>query len=160
MKTLNELINEYTEHLQQGEIQVAYKGIMDFLGVLRAEFINKYSHYDVGGIYQGYMDMSYFSIRNKLLKEKSLKIAIVYLHQVGSFEIWLSAQNRKIAKDYGTLISNSFTDSDNLFHDVNNPDAILECILVLKPNFENQAALIDTICQGFKSFMTTVIDEL
>ncbi len=32
MKTLNELIEEYTHHLQQGEIQIAYKGILEFLG--------------------------------------------------------------------------------------------------------------------------------
>ncbi len=32
MKTLNELIEAYTNHLQQGEIQIAYKGILEFLG--------------------------------------------------------------------------------------------------------------------------------
>ena len=65
MKTLNELIAEYTHHLQQGEIQIAYKGILEFIGKLRAEFIKKHPHYDVGGIYQGYMDMSYFSLSKK-----------------------------------------------------------------------------------------------
>lgn len=30
MKTLNELIEVYTNHLQQGEIQIAYKGILNF----------------------------------------------------------------------------------------------------------------------------------
>jgi len=39
MKTLNELINNYTCHLRQGEIQVAYKGILEFIGKLRADFI-------------------------------------------------------------------------------------------------------------------------
>lgn len=58
MKTLNQLINDYTCHLKQGEIQVAYKGILEFIGKLRADFIKKYPHYDTGSIYQGYMDMS------------------------------------------------------------------------------------------------------
>ena len=58
MKTLNELIKGYTHLLQQGELQLAYKGIMEFLGKLRAEFVKKYPHYDISSIYQGYMDMS------------------------------------------------------------------------------------------------------
>ena len=65
MKTLNELIEEYTHHLQQGKIQIAYKGILEFLGKLRAEFIKKHPHYDTSSIYQGYMDMSYFSLMNR-----------------------------------------------------------------------------------------------
>ena len=104
MKTLNELIEEYTHHLQQGEIQIAYKGILEFLGKLRAEFIKKYPHYDVSSIYQGYMDMSYFSLNTKSLKDKGLKIAIVYLHDKGDFEVWLSARNRDIAKSYVSLL--------------------------------------------------------
>lgn len=31
MKTLNQLISDYTCHLQQGEIQLAYKGILEFI---------------------------------------------------------------------------------------------------------------------------------
>ena len=47
MKTLNELISDYTYHLQQGEIQLAYKGILEFIGKLRTDFIKKYPHYEV-----------------------------------------------------------------------------------------------------------------
>ena len=130
MKTLNELIEEYTHHLQQGEIQIAYKGILEFLGKLRAEFIKKYPHYDVSSIYQGYMDMSYFSLNTKSLKDNGLKIAIVYLHDKGDFEVWLSARNRDIAKSYVSLLNGSISGDVNVFHDINNPDAIIECILL------------------------------
>jgi hypothetical protein len=53
----------------KGEIQIAYKGILEFLGKLRAEYIKKHPHYDVSSIYQGYMDMSYFSLSTKSLKD-------------------------------------------------------------------------------------------
>ena len=96
MKTLNQLINDYTCHLQQGEIQLAYKGILEFSGKLRAYFIKKYPHWDTSSIYQGYMDISYFSLSTKPLKDKGLKIAIVYLHEKGDFEVWLSARKRNI----------------------------------------------------------------
>lgn len=42
MKTLNQLIDDYTCHLQQGEIQLAYKGILEFIGKLRADFVKGY----------------------------------------------------------------------------------------------------------------------
>ena len=98
MKTLNEIIGAYTNHLQQGEIQIAYKEILGFLGKLRAEFIKKHPHYDVNSIYQGYMDMSYFSLNTKLLKDKGLKIAIVYLHEKGDFEVWLFCSEQGYCK--------------------------------------------------------------
>ena len=160
MKGLNELIKGYIHHLQQGEIQIAYKGILEFLGKLRAEFIKKYPHYDVSSIYQGYMDMSYFSLSTKSLKDKGLKIAIVYLHDKGDFEVWLSARNRDIAKSYVSLLNSNISGDVNVFHDINNPDAIIECILTPTPNFEDQSSLIDTIEQGVENFVTTINDRL
>lgn len=160
MKTLNDLIEEYTHHLQQSEIQIAYKGILEFLGKLRAEFIKKYPHFDVSSIYQGYMDMSYFSLSTKSLKDKGLKIAIVYLHDKGAFEVWLSARNRYIAKMYASLFNSNFSSDANDFHDPQNPDAIIECILSPKPNFEDQSSLIDIIDKGVEKFITKISDRL
>lgn len=160
MKTLNELIEGYTHHLQQGEIQIAYKGILEFLGKLRAEFIKKYPHYDVSSIYQGYMDMSYFSLSTKSLKDKGLKIAIVYLHEKGAFEAWLSARNRDIAKGYTSILNSNIAGDVNLFHDNGNPDSIIECILTLTPGFEDQSLLIETIDQAVEKFVKTISDRL
>lgn len=88
MKTLNQLIFDYTKHLQQGDLQIAYKGILAYMGKLRSDFVSKYPDYEIGNnVYQGYMDMSYFSLNVKQLKDKGLKIAIVYLHEKGAFEI-------------------------------------------------------------------------
>ena len=156
MKALNQLISDYTSCLQQGEMQLAYKGILDFIGKLRAVFIKNYSHYDTSSIYQGYMDMSYFSLSTKLLKEKGLKIAIVYLHEKGHFEVWLSARNREISKGYEPIFNGNVSDDIAVFHDDNNQDAIIECTLASAPNFENQAALMDIIGQGAEKFITVV----
>ena len=155
MKTLNQLISDYTCHLQQGEIQIAYKGILEFIGKLRADFIKKYPYYDTGSVYQGYMDMSYFSLSTKLLKDKGLKIAIVYLHEKGAFQAWLSARNREISKRYESVFVSSISDII-LFHDVNNQDAITECTLMSTPNFEDQTALIDMIEQSVQKFVSTI----
>jgi hypothetical protein len=155
MKTMNQLIGDYTCHLQLGEIQVAYKGIIDFLGKLRADFIKKYPHFDTSSLYQGYMDMSYFALSTELLKEKGLKIAIVYLHEQGVFEVWLAARNKQIAKRYEALL-NSNMSNIAVFHDNNNQDAIIECILTTTPDFEDQALLTDIIELGTEKFVTAI----
>ena len=160
MKTLNELIEGYTNHLQQGEIQIAYKGILEFLGKLRAEIIKKYPHYDVSSIYQGYMDMSYFSLSTKSLKDKGLKIAIVYLHEKGDFEAWLSARNRDIAKSYASLLNSNIFADVNVFHDLDNPDAIFECVLTPTPNFEHQSSLIESIDLNVEKFIKAISESL
>lgn len=160
MKTLNRLISEYTCHLRQGEIQIAYKGILEFIGKLRAALIKKYPHYDISGIYQGYMDMSYFSLFTKLLKDRGLKIAIVYLHEKGSFEAWLSARNREISRQYEPAFCGKSFDGITIFHDDNNHDAIIECTLISSPDFEDQVILTDIIEQGVEAFLKAVSNLL
>ena len=158
MKTLNVLIDKYTNYLQQGEIQIAYKAILEFIGKLRAEFIRNNPEYDVSSIYQGYMDMSYFSLSTKTLRNKGLKIAIVYLHEKGAFEVWLSARNRSIAKNYESTLENCIACNSIIFHDKSNPDSIVECRLTPNPNFEDPSSLIGIIDEGVKKFVSIISD--
>ena len=160
MKTLNELIEGYTLQLQQGEIQIAYRGILEFIGRLRADYIRKHPHYDVSGIYQGYMDMTYFSISTKSLKDKGLKIAIVYLHEQGAFEAWLSPRNRELAKRYKSILPGDGSGSAGMFHDSANPDAVLETILSSTPDFEDPSTLMEDIHRGVEGFLAATADLL
>jgi hypothetical protein len=120
--------------------------------------MRKYPFYDMSGIYQGYMDMSYFSLSPKPLKEKGLKIAVVYLHEKGAFEVWLSARNRELSKKYASFLS-SLADMA-VFHDGANPDAIIEYTLTAAPDFENEASLTDTLEHGVEKFMAAVIHRI
>lgn len=156
MKTLNQLIKDYTSLLQQGEIQIAYKRILEFMGRLRADMMKRYPDYDTGGVYQGYMDMSYFSLSTKRLKDKGLKIAIVYLHEKGDFEVWLSARNREIAKKYESVLNNNIASLIPVFHDANNQDAMIEATLTTTPDFEDQASLMNVLETGVEKFVVTI----
>ncbi|HSI66435.1 MAG TPA: hypothetical protein VK947_03405 [Planococcus sp. (in: firmicutes)] len=160
LKNVNQLIKDYTGHLQQGEIQAAYKVILEFIGKLRSDFIKKYPDNNIGNMYQGYMDMTYFSLTTESLKDKGLKIAIVYLHEKGAFEVWLSARNRDTAKKYEAIINSDISDEINVFHDKANRDAIIECTLTATPNFEDQALLTAIIDQGVKKFVQAVSSHI
>jgi hypothetical protein len=75
MATLHESINKYKKQLEKGEIQKAYKGILEYLLALRLHFEKTFPEWTVpGGLYTGYMDMSYFSIIPTSLKERKLKM--------------------------------------------------------------------------------------
>ena len=156
MKPMNQLVEEYTRLLSTQEIQTAYRGILEFMGKLRADWIRRYPSDDVGSLYQGYMDMSYFSISTPLLRAKGLKIALVYQHEKGQFEVWLSARNRESAKRFASERMARQLEPLPVFHDADNLDAVIECTLADKPDFENQAALSERLCQGAVTFMEAV----
>ncbi len=93
MEPFHESMNEYRKQLEKGAIQKAYHGLMDYLQVLRGHFQKAHPVYSVpGSLYFGYMDMSYFSVVLEALKGRSLKIAIVFLHEAFRFEVWLALE--------------------------------------------------------------------
>ncbi len=156
MKTLNQVIKEYTRLVQSGEIQTAYREIQAFMRKLRADFINKYPESYIGSVYQGNMDLTFFSLHTELQKEKGLKISVVYLHERGSFEVWLSARNRDIAKNYDPALFTDMTDEIRVFHNTENQEAIIESTLTSEPNFDDQDLLAERIHQGVEVFVTAV----
>ena len=72
---------------------------------LRTHFEKKYPDYFISGcVYQGYMDMTYFSFIPKSLKDIKLKPAIVFNHDAFRFEVWLAASNKEVQLKYWKLI--------------------------------------------------------
>ncbi len=160
MKTLNQVIQEYTRLVQSGEIQTAYREIQAFMRKLRADFIKKYPESYIGSVYQGNMDLTFFSLHTELLKEKGLKISVVYLHKRGCFEVWLSARNRDIAKNYDPALFSDMTDEFSVLHNAENPDAIIESALTSEPDFDKQDVLVERIHQGVEVFVAAVSSRL
>ena len=69
-------------------------------------------------------------------------------------------RNRDIAKSYTSIVNSNISGDVSLFHDINNPDAIIECILTPTPNFEDQSSLIDAIDQGVEKLIMAINDRL
>ena len=141
-----EYMNEYRNQLEQGIIQKAYRGLMDYFNTLKRYFAKKYPDYSVSGsVYSGYMDMTYFSLVPPLFKDRKLKVAIVFLHEAFRFEVWLVGNNRTIQSQYWT----SFTERDWNQYRIATPakgvDAILDHVLVDPPDFRDLNALTQHI---------------
>ena len=154
MESFHESMNEYRKQLAKGSIQVAYRGLMDYLQALRAHIQKRHPEFSVpGSLYFGYMDMSYFSIVPDSLKSRSLKIAVVFLHEAFRFEIWLAAANKSVQAEYLKKIKDSGWDKYRIVPSVQGYDSIIEHILVTEPDFSDLAALTTRIDQGIMEFI-------
>lgn len=160
-KTVNELICTYTNEVKQGHIQEAYKIIMTYMTKLQRSLEHVVKEWQVSSnLYQGYMDMTFFTMTNELLRSKGLKIAVVYVHPNGSFEAWLSGRNKGAIEKYKTIVNNLSIDNISLFHHKANKDSIVEYTLTSQPDFENQEALTETIQKEVELFINAITKAL
>jgi hypothetical protein len=157
MGSLQEYMGEYRKQLEKGVIQQAYRGLMDYMLSLRSHFKKNHPEYDVqGNIYFGYMDMTYFALFPEPLKQRKLKIAVVFLHEAFRFEVWLSGFNRKVQEQYWKLIRESHWEKYRLVSDPRASDSILEHVLVADPDFRDLEKLRSQIETGTLRFIEDV----
>ena len=160
MAALNDDVNEYAAQLRLGYIQRAYRGILAFMSDLKMYLESKYPAYSIGSLYCGYMDMTYFSFTPPSLKDRKLKVAVVFLHEACRFDVWLAGANRKIqantirqlgARDLGPYSLSSIGPG---------VDSIIEITLVEQPDFDDAAALKRRIEEGTLRFVDNILPLL
>lgn len=145
MESFQEYMLEYRKQLEKGYIQEAYKGLMKYIIDLRTFFKNKYPQYSLSSIYQGYMDMTYFSFTPEPLKSQKLKIAIVFIYDTFRFEVWLAGSNKNIQTKYWKLFTESDFDKYHIPSNIKGIDSIIEHILVENPDFSDLNTLTEQI---------------
>ena len=157
MESFDGYMNEYKTQVRKGLINQAYKGLMEYMMELKSYFQKKYPEFFVSGsLYYGYMDMTYFSFFPKSLKERNLKIAIVFLHEAFRFEVWLSGYNKKVQQEYWKLIKDSGWKKYRLVPTIQGFDSILENNLVDNPDFGDLGKLTDQIEKGTLTFVNDI----
>lgn len=162
MESLNNIVQEYSKQLSKGQIQKAYRGIMSFMSGLKPHLERHYPNCSFSALYFGYMDMTYFAFTPPDLKDKKLKIAIVYLHKEGRFDIWLGGSNRKVQAAFIERLSQKDIGTYQLSQVKPGVDSIIESILVEQPDFdklENLKTQIEIKTIEFINDMITLMDE-
>ena len=145
MESFQEYIREYKRQMEKGEIQEAYKRLMEYLMDLRTHLKTTYPDYFVSGMYYGYMDMTYFSFSPQSFRQRKLKIAIVFIHDTCRFEAWLAGSNKQIQIQYWNLFKESDWKKYHLVSSVKGTDSILEYIMVENPDFNDVDRLTEQI---------------
>ena len=156
MESLQVYMNEYRKQLENGVIQKAYYGLMEYIAVLRMHFSKQFPDLVTGNIYQGYMDMTYFPIFTKELTSRKLKIALVFIHETIRFEVWLAAQNKQIQMEYSKLFKERDLVQYRIPATVKGVDSIIECTLADNPDFADLDALTKKIEQGTIVFINEI----
>jgi hypothetical protein len=161
MKSLNEYLEEYKRQIEKGDIKFAYKGLMEYVLHLRTYFTHNYPDFVVSGnIYQGYMDMTYFALNPAPLKNKKLKIAIVFLHDKIRFEIWLAGVNKQIQSKYWKIFNDNHFTTYRMPTDITGIDSIVEHDLIDQPDFDNFEILTRQIEIGTLKFIEDIMTFL
>jgi hypothetical protein len=156
MGPLNKEIRKYREQLRKGYIQKAYRGIMAFMSALKLHMESADSACLSSALYFGYMDMTYFAFTPPVLKEKKLKIAVVYLHEEGRFEAWLGGSNRKVQAEWIELLKGKDLGRYKLSQVQPGVDSILEAILTEAPDFDDPERLKDELVKKTLAFIAEV----
>jgi hypothetical protein len=157
MSSLQADMIEFRKQLERGAIQKAYQGFMQYMLGLKNHFSQNYPDYFVSGsIYPGYMDMTYFSLVPGFLKDRDLKIAIVFVYETFTFEVWLSGRNQKVLAKYWKIFTDMGWNQYKIAPQGKWADSVLEHVLVDDPDFSDLAALTRKIERGTVKFIEDV----
>jgi hypothetical protein len=160
MESLAEYIAEYKLQMEKGSIKKAYQGLMEYIMELKTHFGKKFPDLAPGNIYQGYMDMTYFPLFPPALKERKLKIAVVFIHEEVRFEAWLSGYNKQVQAEYWELFNKSGWNKHSVVRTVKGSDSIVEQVLADNPDFRDPASLTQQIESGTLNFIKDIEDFL
>ena len=157
MEQFHECMGEYQKQIMKGVIQVAYRGLMEYIMGLRLHFKNKYPEYFVSGsIYYGYMDMTYFSFMPDALKRRKLKVAIVFIHDTCRFEVWLGGYNKYVQMKYWKVMKENDWKKYQIPSKIKGMDFIIKDIIVDTPDFSNLDSLTKQIEKETLKFIEDV----
>ncbi|MBN1926815.1 MAG: hypothetical protein JW798_13370 [Prolixibacteraceae bacterium] len=145
-------IAAYKKQMELGTIPEAYKGLIEYMMGLRTYLKTNYLGYHVGSFYQGYMDITYFPVVTTVLKDRNLKLAIVFDHLKIRFEIWLSGQNRRVQKEYLSLFNKIELEKNYMLTE--NPDSVIEMVVLENPDFSDLNKITTEIETSIKKFIT------
>ena len=156
----------FTRSASQADLYVRIRSGTDipFFGGLMKYIMELKTHFKTilpddfvsGSIYYGTMDMTYFSVIPAALKERGLKIAVVFLHESLRFEAWLAGYNKQVQARYWKLIKHSGWGKYRLVASTQGADSIIEYILADPPDFSDLDLLTRRIESGTLEFIGDV----
>ena len=152
-KNLNYFVSAYKELLKNGDVQVAYAELVKYVQKLKTVFSKDLSGtYSVGNVFQGYMDYTYFYLSNDFLKDKKLKLGLVFNHNHVRFEVWLLGQTKDVQEKYWKLLKNTKWINGSEMPQY----SIFEVILVDNPDFDD----LDTLTESIKNKLVSVTEDI
>lgn len=100
-------LETYKSLLATTELQLGYQEFIKLFRFLRIELEKELPDFSFSGnIVENNMDFAYFQLTDTDLREKGLKIQVVFVHKSFRFEVWVSGYNRKTQCLYYNKLKN------------------------------------------------------
>lgn len=152
-KNLNHFVSAYKESLKNDELQVAYAELVKYVQKLKTAFSKDLANaYSVGSVFQGYMDYTYFYLSNDFLKDKKLKLGLVFNHKHVRFELWLLGQTKDVQEKYWKLLKETKWINGSEMPQY----SVFEVILVDNPDFNH----LDRLTKNIKNKLVSTADKI
>jgi hypothetical protein len=156
MQSIQKDMDAFREQIHAGSIQKAYKALLGYMQDLRSHFKTRYPRYSISGLYQGYLDMTYFAVVPPSFKHRNLKIAIVFNYEAFRFEAWLAGTNRQVQRKYWELFKNSRWRDYHVITPAKGVDSIIECRLAEHFDLDDCDHLTDCIEEKTAKFIDDI----
>jgi hypothetical protein len=156
MHSIRNDMEEFRRQLESGSIRKAYNALLTYMMGLRTHFQNRHPEYAVSGLYQGYMDITHFALFPRSLKQRELKIAIVFNYDAFRFEAWLAGRNRMVQRQCWEVFRHSQWPEYRVVTPGKDIDSIVECDLAT--NFDLSAP--DTLTSRIEKATVAFIDDI
>lgn len=153
MEFSKEKLDCYKTIIRTTALQESYQEFIHLFRYLRNELKNQLPEFTFSNnIEENQMNFSYFQLTSEELKQKGLKIQVIFIHKEFQFEIWLSGYNRKIQSTYYEhLKSKNFNYILN--HDPTHVDYILKTQCSNQLDLSKSALLLDLIKQKIQELL-------
>jgi len=149
-------MEEFRRLLARGSVQRAYRALLSYMTRLRAHFENNLADCAASDLYQGYMDITHFSVSPSLLKQHNLKVAVVFNYETFRFEAWLAGRNQKVKQQYRELLKSRPWPKYRVSTPATGALSILECDLATNFDLDEEDALTSTITIAAVAFINDI----
>ena len=150
----NQEIEKYRKSLVEQSLPETYKFLLEYMNQLQREFSASFIHsFVTKKVLNGYLDYTYFYFSNDLLKEKQLKLGIIFNHQKISFDLWLMGTTKESQRNYWKVFKDTEWNTED-----NMPTwYIVSVDLVTHPDFENLERLSKTIIKQVPTIYSQLV---
>ena len=104
--------------------------------------------------------MTYFAISTPALKQRDLKIAIVFNYKAFCFEAWLAGRNRKVTRQYWELLKERKFSGYRIVTPGKGVDSIIEYDLAQGNELTDMDSLTKIIEGNMNSFIVDIEEAL
>ncbi len=146
-------LEELRRQVGAGAIQRAYVAIVTYMSALRTRLDSAHEEWSTTGLYQGYLDMTYFALLTPWLKQRDLKLAVVFDYATFGFQVWLAARNRATQRRYWELLRDNGWPAATLVEPAVGVDAIVAVDVADGLALDDQDALTDSLERAAMSLL-------